>query len=110
VQHTSWADGLELIGDDDRLVAHAGVLPVRLLGERTGLRAGLSAAMHRRGFDPVYDRGQILLDLALTLVDGGEAISDYQALRHLEPIIGPVASTPTVCGPWPRSGICRWRG
>jgi len=42
-----------------------GVVPLRLLAERTGLRAGLSAAMRWRGFDPVYDRGQILLDLAL---------------------------------------------
>jgi hypothetical protein len=96
VQSTSWADGLELIGDDDRLVGHAGALPLRLLAERTGLRAGLSAAMRRRGFDPVYDRGQVLIDLALMLVLGGEAISDFQGLRHLAPAIGPVPSTPTV--------------
>jgi hypothetical protein len=96
VQSTSWADGLELVGDDDRLVGFAGALPLRLLAERTGLRAGLSAAMARRGFDPVYDRGQILLDMALMQVLGGEAISDFQGLRHLAPVIGPVASTPTV--------------
>ena len=64
VQGTSRADGLKLVGDDDRLVGFAGALPLRLLAERTGLRAGLSAAMARRGFDPVYDRGQILLDMA----------------------------------------------
>jgi hypothetical protein len=40
-------------------------LPLRLLAERTGLRAGLSAAMARRGFDPVYDRGQVLIDMAV---------------------------------------------
>jgi hypothetical protein len=28
--------------------------------------AGLSAAMARPGFVPVYDRGQVLIDLALT--------------------------------------------
>ena len=49
VQGTSWAAGLELVGDDERPVAHAGLLPLRLLAERTGLRAGLSAA----GFRPV---------------------------------------------------------
>jgi hypothetical protein len=84
---TSWAQRLELAGDDDRLVGFAGALPLRLLAERSGLRAGLSAAMARRGFDPVYDRGLVL---------GGEAISDFQSLRHLAPVIGPVASTPTV--------------
>src|SRR5450755_6832 len=67
-----------------------------LLAERTGFRAGLSAAMWRRGFDPVYDRGQVLVDLALMLILGGEAISDFQGLRHLLPVIGPVPSTPTV--------------
>lgn len=96
MQNTCWADGLELAGDDERLVAHAGALPLRLLAERTGLRAGLSAAMTRRGFTPGYDRGQILIDLAVTLILGGEAISDFQALRHLAPVIGPVPSTPTV--------------
>ena len=69
---------------------------MRLLAERAGLRAGLSAAMRRRGFDPVHDRGQVLVDLALMLVLGGEAISDFQGLRHLAPVTGPVPSTPTV--------------
>lgn len=96
MQSTSWADGLEFVGDDERLVAHAGAVPLRLLAERTGLRAGLSTAMHRRGFDPVYDRGQVLVDLALMLILGGEAISDFQALTHLAPVIGQVPSTPTV--------------
>jgi hypothetical protein len=92
VQSTSWADRLELVGDDDRLVGFAGALPLRLLAEW----AGLSAAMRRQGFDPVYDRGQVLIDLAVAQILGGEAISDFQGLRHLAPVIGPVASTPTV--------------
>jgi len=96
VQSTSWADGLELVGDDERLVAHTGLLPLRLLADRTGLTGRLSAALARCGFDPVYDRGQVLLDLALVLIDGGEAISDFQTLQHLGPIIGAVPSTPTV--------------
>ena len=96
MQGTSWAAGLELVGDDERLVAHAGLLPVRLLAERTGLRAGLSAAMRGRGSSPLYDRGQLLVDLALVLIAGGEAISDFQALAHLAPLTGPVPSAPTV--------------
>jgi len=69
---------------------------LRLLAERTGLRAGLSTAMTRRGFIPVYDRGQLLVDLAVAQILGGEAISDFQGLRHLAPVIGPIPSTPTV--------------
>ena len=64
---------------------------MRLLAERTGLRAGLSRAMHRRGFDPVYDRGQVLIDMAVAQILGAEAISDFQGLRHLGPVIGPAA-------------------
>src|ERR1700687_2095982 len=70
--------------------------PLRLLAQQLGLTCGLSAGMRRRGFDPVYDRGQVLIDLALMLIAGGEAISDFRALAHLAPVIGPVPSTPTV--------------
>ena len=85
MQGSSWADGLELVGDDDRLVGFAGALPLRLLAEQTGLRAGLTAAMARRGFDPVYDRGQVLVDMAVAQVLGGEAISVLidRSHRHL---------------------------
>jgi hypothetical protein len=96
VQATSWADRLELVGDDDRLVGFAGALPVRLLAERSGLRAAVTAAMTRRGSAPVYDRGQLLVDLAVALILGGEAIGDFQGLRHLAPVTGPVPSPPTV--------------
>jgi Transposase DDE domain group 1 len=52
--------------------------------------------MTRRGFTPLYDRGQLLVDLAMAQLLGGEAISDFQGLRHLAPVIGPIPSTPTV--------------
>ncbi len=38
MQHTSWTDGLEPMADGDRLIGLAGVVPLRLLAERTGLR------------------------------------------------------------------------
>ena len=77
-------------------MALAGLLPVRLLAERGGLTAGISTAMRRPGYDPDYDRGQVLVDLGLVLLAGGQAIGDFQALAHLEKWIGPVPSTPTV--------------
>ena len=52
-----------MIGDDERCVALAGLLPVRLLAERAGLTAGISVAMRRPGYHPDYDRGQVLVDL-----------------------------------------------
>jgi hypothetical protein len=84
VQGTSWADRLELVGDDERLVGFAGALPLRLLAERSGLRAALTQAMRRVGFTPVYDRGQLLIDLAVALILGDES------------------ATFRACGTWPR--------
>ena len=38
--------------------------------------------MVRRHFTPWHDRGWLLVDVAFTLVDGGEAITDIDVLRH----------------------------
>ena len=95
VQGTSWACGLELIGDDERLVARAGGCRCgcwRSDGPDPRVVSQDAAAGVRSG----HDRGAVLTDLALVLIDGGEAISDFQALAHLAPVIGPVPSTSTV--------------
>lgn len=76
--------GLEWVGGDESLVAHAGLL--RLLAARTGLTGKLSAGLARRGFDPVYDRRQLLLDLALVLIDGRGGDRDFQRCITLMPI------------------------
>ncbi|MGW7694540.1 hypothetical protein ACWGMA_37815, partial [Streptomyces asiaticus] len=39
--------------------------------------------------------GQIAVDLAVKLADGGEAIADLAVLRDQAEVFGPVASTPT---------------
>jgi hypothetical protein len=77
-------------------VAHAGSVAVRLLADRTGLTGELSKALRRRSFVPVHDRGQVLVDIAVMLADGGEAIADIDVLRHQSSVLGSVASPPTV--------------
>ena len=66
------------------------------LADELGLTDGLSAAMaptkrRRRG----HDRGQVLVDLAVMLADGGDAISDLAVLRDQPNVFGDVASTAT---------------
>ena len=78
------------------MVAHAGSVGLRLLADRTGLTTELSKAMVRRSFSPVHDRGRVLVDVAVMLADGGEAIADIDVLRHQTGVLGPVASPPTV--------------
>jgi hypothetical protein len=82
--------------DGTGVVAHAESVATRLLADRVGLTGALSAALARRSFRPVHDRGQVLVDLAVLLADGGEAIADIDVLRHQGQVLGPVASAPTV--------------
>ncbi|MFK5648055.1 IS1380 family transposase [Ornithinimicrobium sp. LYQ121] len=96
MKRTSWSSGLSVCADGVGVVAHAGSVGLRLLAERTGLTAELSGAMARRSFVPVHDRGQVLVDVAVMLADGGEAIADIDVLRHQGGVLGPVASPPTV--------------
>ena len=56
----------------------------------------MSAALARRGFAPVHDRGRVWVDIATMLAAGGEAIADIDTLRHQTAMLGPVASPPTV--------------
>jgi hypothetical protein len=96
VKHTTWSTGLSVSADGSGVVAHAGSVAVRLLADRSGLTKELSMATARRYFAPVHDRGQVLVDVAVMLADGGEAIGDINVLRHQEQVLGPVASAPTV--------------
>jgi len=78
------------------VVAHAGSVGLRLLADRTGLTNAVSAALMRRSFTARHDRGRVLVDVAVMLADGGEAIADIDVLRHQSQVLGPVASAPTV--------------
>jgi hypothetical protein len=75
---------------------HVGSRLVADLADAVGLSAGLSEAMaptkqRRRG----HDRGGVLVDLAVSIADGGETISDLAVLRDQPDLFGMVASTPT---------------
>jgi hypothetical protein len=96
VKRTTWSSGLSVTADGVGVVAHAGSVATRLLADRTGLTGELSKAMVRRSFVPVHDRGRVLVDVAVMLADGGEAIADIEVLRHQAGVLGPVASPPTV--------------
>jgi hypothetical protein len=87
---------LWVTGDGRNVVAHAGSRLLCDLADELGLTDGLSVAMaptkRRRGG---HDRGRVLVDLAVMLADGGEAISDLVVLRDQRNLFGDVASVPT---------------
>lgn len=82
--------------DGRGVVAHAGARLLADVAEVTGLTAACGDALaglrQRRG---THDPGQVAVDLAVTLADGGEAISDLAVLRDQRALFGPVASDAT---------------
>ena len=74
-------------------MSHAGLALLRQLADRTGLTAGLSAALRRRGSG--HDRGRVLSDLACAIADGARVISDFRVMGDQRELFGPVASVPT---------------
>lgn len=93
---SAWSRDLtvEIAGQD--VVNHAGSAALRLIADRSGLTAGLSRALARRGFEPVHDRGRVLADTAVLIADGGRVLSDLATLRDQAVLYGPVASDPTL--------------
>jgi Transposase DDE domain group 1 len=87
---------LVVTADGVKVVGHAGARLLSDLADEVGLTDGLSAAMaptkrRSRG----HDRGQVLVDVAVMIADGGETISDLAVLRDQPDLFGQVASTPT---------------
>jgi hypothetical protein len=75
-------------------VSHAGLVLVRQLSDRTGLTAGLSAALPAP--DGGLDRGRVFADLACAIADGARVISDFRVMGDQAEVFGQVASVPTV--------------
>ena len=92
----SWSTALAVSADGTGVVAHAGNVATRLLADQVGLTSALSGALARRGFTPTHDRGRVLVDVAVLIAGGGEAIADIDVLRHQSQVLGSVASAPTV--------------
>ena len=91
-----WSRGLSVeVGGRD-VVSHVGTAVVRLLADRVGLTAGLSAAVPAGGRVLGHDRGRVLTDVAVAIADGGTRIGDVAVLGDQAGLFGSVASTPTV--------------
>jgi Transposase DDE domain group 1 len=78
------------------VVSHVGARLLCDLSDELELTAGLSEAMaptkkRRRG----HDRGQVLVDLAVSVADGGTSFSDLRTLIGQPQLFGAVASVPT---------------
>ena len=87
---------VEVTADGEGLVSHAGAALLAELADRVGLTTGLAAALaSTRQRASAHDPGRVLRDLAVMLADGGDCVTDLQALRGQERLFGPVASETT---------------
>jgi hypothetical protein len=87
---------VEVSADGDGLVSHAGAALLVELADRIGLTSGLSGALAlTRQRASAHDPGRVLRDVAVMLADGGDCVTDLQALRGQERLFGPVASQTT---------------
>ena len=76
---TGWSRGLEVSGDGQGVVSHAGLVLLRHLADKTGLAGGLSRALASPRM-LVHDRGRVLADLACAVVAGARVISDFRVM------------------------------
>lgn len=87
---------VEVRADGEGLVSHAGACLLVELADRLELTAALSEAMApTRERRSAHDPGVVLRDLAVSVADGGDCLSDLGVLRGQEPLFGAVASEST---------------
>ena len=87
---------VEVRADGEGLVSHAGAYLLTELADRLGLTTALSEAMApSRERRSAHDPGVVLRDLAVSIADGGDCVSDLGVLAGQEALFGPVASQST---------------
>jgi Transposase DDE domain group 1 len=90
------AQTVEVRADAEGLVSHSGAFLLTELADRAGLTDALSEAMApTRERRSAHDPGVVLRDLAVSIADGGDCVSDLGVLAGQEPLFGAVASQST---------------
>ena len=86
MQATTTRPKITVTGDGAGVVSHAGSRLLADLADATTLTAEVSEALDGvRGPRPRHDPGRLLVDLAVAIADGAEAISDIAVLADLKP-------------------------
>ncbi|MFN2638224.1 MAG: IS1380 family transposase [Gemmatimonadaceae bacterium] len=96
VKRSSDRPSLVVTADGTGVAAHTGSRLLADMADALGLTAGLSAAMApTRQRRSAHDPGRVLVDLAVSVADGGTSMSDLKVLRNQPEVFGTVASDPT---------------
>ena len=96
MQLNGWDHALKVTSDGKGLVGHAGSILLRRAADQTGLSAVLSTALRKKNASPLFDRGIVLVSVAVSIALGATSMSDIALLAHLAPVLGAAPSGPTV--------------
>jgi hypothetical protein len=91
-----WDERLSLAVGGGNLVGHAGAVLLRRCADRSGLTGALSKALPRGKGPGWWDRGTVLVCLAVSIVLGATCLSDINLLAHQVGVFGDPPSDSTV--------------
>jgi len=93
---SGWDQRLQVAVGGKGLVGHAGVVLLRKCADRTGLTGALNKVLPRGKGPGWWDRGTVLVSLAVTIVLGATSMSDIVLLAHQDRVFGERPSESTV--------------
>jgi hypothetical protein len=96
VKRSKGKDRFKVSADGKGIVSHAGAALLRELAAETGLVQGWTAALiDTYRLPPLHAPGQVLVDVAVSIADGGDALRHLRTLRDQPKLFGLLASDPT---------------
>lgn len=94
--NSGWDKDLSVSAEGKHLVGHAGAVLLRKCADRTGLTAALNSVFPTGTGPGWWERGTVLVSLAVSIVLGGTCMSDIALLTHQASVFGDPPSDSTV--------------
>lgn len=95
-KRSGWDERLSVATGGRGLVGHAGTVLLRQCADRTGLTRALNAVLPTGKGPGWWDRGTVLVSLAVSIVLGATSMSDINLLAHQAEVFGDPPSDCTV--------------
>jgi hypothetical protein len=95
-KRSEWDQRLSVALGDKNLVGHAGVVLLRRCADRVGLTRALNTVFPKGKGPGWWDRGTVLVSLAVSIVLGATSMSDINLLAHQVGMFGDPPSDSTV--------------
>ena len=95
-KRSEWDQRLSVALGGKNLVGHAGAVLLRRCADRTGLTRALSTVLPKGKGPGWWDRGTVLVSLAVAIVLGATSMSDINLLAHQVEVFGDPPSDSTV--------------